>query len=276
MKKSLTGCGVLLAACCISYAGELRAQAFAKDGQVVIGAERLTGVFIEKFDIVSTTTETAGGMTETRITENDFDSTSFALLGVSPGLSLDGGATAAGGPSMTPRLGIDVFVASGFSLGGSILFTTAAGTTESITEVNGAPDPDPEGEQDQPTSSLFMIQPRVGYGYAVSPSFAIWPRAGLSYARYSIHEEDEDTDGMGNPITVEREVTMSLTDITLEFMMAVTPFPNVAILFGPFADIGVGGSVETETTPDEPDDSPTEIDAKYTSFGLTAGLGTVF
>ncbi len=270
MRKGHFGAALLALACGVFHAGESRAQnrAFASDGRVVIGAERMTGVFFEKLKTVSTNTFDMGGMPVTVETEENNDTTTFALLGQSSGLG--GIFNTAGGPSATPRLGVDVFVASGFSIGGSLMYWTASGTSE---ETQDPPDPNPQGEQDQPTVNLLILNPRVGFGYAVSPSFAIWPRVGFSYARYGIHDEDEDP---GPPaVTTETDVSITTTNLTLEFMMAVTPLPNVAILFGPIADIGVGGSSETEQDPPDPT-PPEDVDVTYTAFGLSAGLGVVF
>ena len=256
------------------YAGTAGAQQkFPDDGRIVIGAERLTGVFIEKFSVTSTGTTTVGGVTASTESETDNSTTSFALLGQSSGLNFSGDATSAGGPSLTPRLGLDVFVASGFSIGGAIMYTTASGTTEGTdtTTVAGMPamvvrDP----EEDQPTSNLLVLHPRVGYGYALSPSFAIWPRLGFAYARYGVNVDPPD------PMDPETDITISIMDVTVEGLLAVTPVPNVAILFGPFVDIGVGGSVDIEQSPPDPTPSTTETDVNYTTFGLTAGIGLVF
>ena len=274
MQKSLW-IAALASTVCSLYAGRLKAQdrPFNADGRVVIGAERLTGVFIEKLNVVATTTDTSGATPEVTIDETDLDTTSFALLGQGSGLGFTGDTTSAGGPSATPRFGVDVFVTSGFSVGGSIMYTNSSGTSESTETVGGVVDAEPE--EDQPTVDLLILNPRVGYGYAVSPAFAIWPRLGFTYARYSSHEEDETGGPM--PTVEETDVTLTMTDINLEFMMAVTPVPNVAILFGPFVDIGLGGGVDVEVTPPGPDDpTTTEIDVTYTSFGFSAGIGIVF
>jgi hypothetical protein len=103
--------------------------------------------------------------------------------------------------------------------------------------------------------------------------FAIWPRVGFMYANYGVHVED--TEPGPPPVTTETDVTVTMTDLTLEFMMAVTPVQNVAILFGPFADIGLGGSSSVEEDPPDPT-PPNDEDVTYTAFGFSAGLGVVF
>jgi len=161
-------------------AGELKAQdrPFNADGRIVIGAERLTGLFIEKVNVVETETDTSSGMPEITTEETDLSTTSVALLGQGSGFGIGADTTSAGGPSATPRFGLDVFVASGFSVGGSLMYTTSSGTSESTETMGGMVDASPE--EDQPTAGLLLLNPRVGYGYAVSPVFAIWPRLGIS------------------------------------------------------------------------------------------------
>lgn len=278
MKNNFLVGAVLGMGLSLLYSSNAKAQGFADDGRVVIGAERITGLFLENWHVESTSTSATipGAPATTVVSEIDISSTSVALFGSSAGLSLSGDSNLAGGPSATPRIAFDVFVASGFSLGGSIMYVASSGTTKSTQSVNGMPDPDPDGEEDQPSSGLLILAPRVGYGYAVGPSFAIWPRAGVTYSRYGISEEDQDTDPMGQPVTVERTQVLSLIDVTLEFMMAVTPAPNVALLFGPFADIGVGGSVSEESSPDFDTTPDPEQKLTYTSFGLSAGIALVF
>lgn len=111
-----------------------------------------------------------------------------------------------------------------------------------------------------------------GYAIPLSPTFAIWPRAGITYSNYWASAEDEGPDG-----TVEETITLTFTDLTIEGMLAVTPAPNVAIVFGPFVDLALFGSYATETEPDTtPSGVSTDIDFKYTSFGLTGGIALVF
>lgn len=142
----------------------------------------------------------------------------------------------------------------------------SAGTTESTFEG------DPDGEEDLPTVSGFVVAPRVGFAVPLSPTFAIWPRAGITHTVYWASQEDDS--GI-DPVEVKQ--TLFFTDLTLEGMVAVTPVPNVAIIFGPYLDLGLAGAVVTEF---EPDTSPSGVeqdtDYTYTSYGITGGIALVF
>jgi hypothetical protein len=262
---------ILAATSCLGLAPSAAAQQkFADDGRIVLGAERLTGLFFEKLDITQTTTidDPMGGSTSSE-TEANASTTTFAIFGTSTGI-LGESATTAGGTSMSPRVGLDVFIASGFSVGGAITYVHSEGSTEIANE-------DDSQEDDQPTFNGIVLAPRVGYGLALTPTFAIWPRLGITYSNYWASQEDEGIDDMGNTVTVDETTTLTFTDLTLEGMVAFTPAPNVAIVFGPFLDLALFGSVVNESEPDlSPPGVVQDTDFKYTSFGVTGGIAVVF
>jgi hypothetical protein len=100
---------------------------------------------------------------------------------------------------------------------------------------------------------------------------------GITHTRHWASDEDEDEDEMGNEVTVTETVTIAFTSLTLEAMLVATPAPNVAIVFGPYLDLGLGGGSESETTPDvDPTEITTENDLTYTSYGVSAGIALVF
>jgi len=262
---------MLVTIVCWLYATPAFAQkGFADDGRIVLGAERITGLFFEKLTITQTVTfdDGTGGTTTTDV-EVDASTTTFAVFGTSTGL-LGAASSTAGGTSMSPRLALDVFVASGFSVGGALTYVHSEGTTES--SIDGASG----DEEDQPTFNGLVLAPRVGFAVPLSPSFAIWPRAGITHSIYWASAEDQTIDDEGNEITVEETQTLSFTELTLEGMVAVTPVPNVAVIFGPFLELGLTGSVVTESTPDPNPGVEQDVDWKYTSYGLTGGIAVVF
>jgi hypothetical protein len=251
-------------ACLFSATGaSAQQQGFADDGRIVLGAERLTGLYFERMNLSQTE-----GDVETEI---DANTTTFAILGNSMGLA--GGDTTAGGTSMSPRLGVDFFIASGFSVGGAITYVHAAGTTQGTVTIDG--DEEEGDEEDQATVNGLVFAPRVGFAIPLNPTIAIWPRAGITYSRYWSSEEVDTIDEMGNDVTVDQTATLSYTDLTIEGMLAVTPTPNFAIVFGPFLDLGLGGSLKSETDPDV-GANPEDIDFNYTAFGITGGIAVVF
>jgi hypothetical protein len=221
-------------------------QEFAKGGHVVVAAERLTGVYYEQ-----TTREEPA--------QKDTDhSTSVGLLGMPGGSRI-------GGPAATPRLAADVFVIKGLSLGGSIMYLNDSGSHKleqpnQATEVN-----------DRPTASTFVFSPRIGYALQLADFFAIWPRAGVTYANYRVTRRNVDP---GPPlVTHVNKVSVDFTDISLEFMLGFIPVDHFVILVGPYFDIPLGGG-EKDTTDGAVD--PIRPDRSYLSVGGWAGLGGFF
>jgi hypothetical protein len=259
---------ILAAIPCLGFARPAAAQQkFTDNGRVVVGAERITGLFFENISVKSTSTFDDGmGGTTTTESEAEANTTTFALFGTATGFFGTEEATA-GLTSMQPRLAVDVFVASGFSVGGALTYVHSSGTTEVRSEG------DPADEEDQPSIDGVVFAPRVGFAVPLSPAFAIWPRAGITHSVYWVSEEND----VGGGETVTTKQTLFFTDLTLEGMIAATPVPNVAIIFGPYLDLGLAGGVTTETQPDQtPSGFETDTDWNYTSYGLTAGIAVVF
>ncbi|HMJ15164.1 MAG TPA: hypothetical protein VK524_27305 [Polyangiaceae bacterium] len=201
-------------------------------GQFVIGAERITGLFFDKTHLENPDTDA----------ESDTSTTRIGLLGS------DGGDS----PSGTPRLGFDYLVTDGLSVGGALWLTTES--TE--TEISGG------DSTDDGSLTTFYINPRVGYAYAIDDTFAIWPRAGVAFATASGDTGDGEVDISANSL-----------QLTLEGNVVISPMEHFAIIGGPFLDLGLSGSREldagsaTETQ---------EIDMKFTTFGIAAGIAGYF
>jgi hypothetical protein len=107
---------------------------------------------------------------------------------------------------------------------------------------------------------LFYLNPRVGYAYAFDDTFAIWPRAGIGWASGSSESGDGETEG-----------SLSSLQLTIEGNLVVSPFEHFAIVGGPFLDLGLSGSVESESGGESE-----ELDQKFTSFGLSVGIAGYF
>jgi hypothetical protein len=114
-----------------------------------------------------------------------------------------------------------------------------------------------------------IFSPRLGYAAQLSPNFAIWPRAGITYAYYRLTSDNTD------PTTgakTETKFTADFTDVSLEFMAVALPVPHVAILFGPFIDLPLGGGTKTV----DPGVTQPDSTLSYLSFGITAGVAAYF
>jgi hypothetical protein len=219
------------------------------DQQIVFGVDRAMGIF---FDRITLEPE---GSTTTNST------TSVALFGNASG---DVGGL---GPSMTtiPRLALDYFVTEGVSLGASFMYIVQSGEEETEPESGSS------NTRDLPTQSVLVIHPRIGYSFIIDETFAIWPRAGITWGRAA----SEST--LTNPTTgasVTSESSRTALDLSLDIPVVISPMEHFAILIGPYVDLGVSGTAETPslTNPGE----TTDVDSKQTSFGLATGVAGYF
>jgi hypothetical protein len=210
-------------------------------GQFIFGVERVTGLFFDSQKITYTDPDT------NREHEHTFNATTFGLLGVD-----------SGSPSALPRFALDYVVASGFTIGGSIVLSTRSLSLEG--QGGEKPAAPPTASADGLT--LFGGF-RAGFAYPFDNTFAIWPRAGLSYASST----SEGVTGI-HPTTGETgtfEYRARFGNLNLELLGALSPIKHVVLLAGPYVDVGLGGGYSVF------DSAGTEIDkrsANLTSFGL--------
>jgi hypothetical protein len=162
-----------------------------------------------------TTEQTENGTTS----EESVEQTNIALLGRGNRLFNVLGS------ALFPRLAVDASVGPGVTLGGSLVYDAGWGETESKMTVGGTSITDKE---ELPEVSWFLLHPRVGY--VVNDAFALWPRAGITYSQLQFTQESEEIVN-GVMTTVTREGTISMTDFTVEFLLAASPVPGAAFVF---------------------------------------------
>jgi hypothetical protein len=102
------------------------------------------------------------------------------------------------------------------------------------------------GDGDDDDSSGFLLNPRVGYAYAFGRVVGIWPRGGFTYHSGEVGPADES----GFALSLECPFTFS-------------PTSHFAFHVGPTFDIDMFG---------ERDTGPADVDWKYRTFGLNAGI----
>jgi len=68
--------------------------------------------------------------------------------------------------------------------------------------------------------SSVIFSPRVGYAAQLSPNFAIWPRAGITYSYYRVTADNTDA---ASGAKTEDKLTADFTDVSIEFMAAALP-----------------------------------------------------
>jgi len=209
MKTKLWPAAVLCLLCGSNraHAGPIHSGTFA------LGAERITGVFHadEKTDPGGTAGNTA-----------------FALFGNSEDSPL-------AGAWQLPRIGFDVFVASGLSLGGSFVVLDRSRSGNDATDI--------------------IFAPRVGFGYMFGRVVGIWPRGGMSYW----HES-----GSGNA-----EAHSFAFDLDVPLLFA--PAHNFAITLGPLLDVGFAGDVSGGVDVGAVRVGGSS-DTSFVQYGLSAGI----
>lgn len=201
-----------------------------EEAQLTFGVDRVMGIAWNK----TTVTPDAGDDIELK-------STNIYLFG-------NPGSTGEGANLMVPRLGLDYFVMESISVGGSFIYASSTATS-----------PGAGGGDDETKTTTIGFMPRVGYCMAFDETFSIWPRAGITYfsSKTEFTPDGGDTD----------EATGSGLDLSLEAMVGISPFSNFAMLVGPYLDLGLSGSYETNAS-----GTAEELDAKTTSYGLSVSI----
>jgi hypothetical protein len=228
-------------------------------GQVVFGVERVTGVFVDKLTVQNEVTQvtidpiTGQPVTSTTVREETASSTTIGLFGLNSEGPL--GAFTPTSLASMPRLALDVLPVRGFSLGGSFAFLTRSGDVEGTTSVPS-----------DVTHGTLVFYPRVGYAVAFNETVGFWPRAGIAYERDWVTLKVPDPSGG----TVEATVSMSFTNVVVEGVFFVSPMEHFAIVGGPYGEIAVAGSLDSDTN--DPTSTDQSEDAKMTSFGLWVGV----
>jgi hypothetical protein len=239
-------------------------------GQVVFGVDRITGLgFNHSVDRQKTTTVGVSGNQKSRGVDTY---TELGLFGASAGRDqdLEGGPR---NPGLLPRLALDYVAVDGLTLGTSFLVLHESGESRSeVTSPGTAPNP----TRVKPSSTLLLIHPRIGFAWPFDDTFGLWPRVGFAWSHTS------STDEPPTPLGKTRlESQYDVLSLSLEAMLVISPFKHFALLFGPYADIGLGGKGESTTSIQG---SSGGYSPMYTtvhrvvanSFGLAGGLVAYF
>ena len=231
-----------------SAAAQAAPGGFGSSGQFTIGAERLFG-----FASSNQNTEVEqGGQTA-----SDSDSiTRFTLLGLN-GIPNTSHPTGIPSPYSVPRVGLDYFVIDRLSIGGSLMFLTQSGEREN--ELAGQ-----SQTNDLPSSTMFVLAPRVGYAIMFNDTIGIWPRGGFTF--YTASTDIDSPAGT-------TEISENGFAFSLEGLFLIAPTPNFGFTVGPTLDIGITGGVET--TPPAPV-AGVDADKTITDIGIHAGIAVWF
>lgn len=187
----------------------------APDG-LSLGIERAFG-----YSLTSQTVETGGMETTT-------DTSEFTL-----GLG-----------SSRARVGIDYVTRSGLTLGTGIGYRTQSVEIESDAA-------DAEG----PTTSAFLIAPRVGSLIMFTGDVGLWPRGGLTYETGSVEFDNG---------TMTSEVSTSAWMLTLEAPLVIMP-SSFGFSIAPTLDYVLSSTVEVE-------DNDADSEVSGYQFGISFGV----
>ena len=131
----------------------------------------------------------------------------------------------------SPRLALDYLSGSGVTFGGAFAYESIDG--------------------DSSDENVWLVAARVGYFGRPTPSFGIWPRAGLTHLAFDDNDDVDDDDPSATGLTLEVPLVFLVLGQTL----------GLSIM--PHADIGLTGGTDT-------------VDQTVTELGLQFGLNIFF
>jgi len=208
---------------------------FSSAGTVVLGAERLFGLFF--YQGVSS--------------YEDYD---FTENGVLFNLLFSSG-TGHFDVYAFPRAGFDVFATDHFSVGLAAGYSLSAGEMETT---HG----DLSSDRNMTTYHMVSLTPRAGGALMFNDAVGFWGRGGLSYSAIAMVPDSGSS------------TTVHLLAVNLEALLVLCPVAHFAITLGPVADIGFFGKSthEDSGTPSPYDDIALRITNLGLAVGLGGWL----
>jgi hypothetical protein len=219
-----------LALSLVPLAAQAAPTAGVNHGTVMVSAERLFGL---SFGRVTTS---VGNVDTSR------DTTNFSLL-----------YSSASTVHMTPRVAIDFVPIDGLTVGGAIGFAVGS-RSDSASNNNNTVD------ADGPTTTAFVLSPRVGYVLGLSSLAKLWLRGGFTYFW-------QNTDFPNSPDS-SRLTGLSLD---LEPTLLLSVFEHLGFTAGLLVNLPLTGSTTNETVMGGTTRS-TSIDTTIRNIGLVVGM----
>jgi hypothetical protein len=185
------------------------------------------------------------------------------------GITTFGIAGPAVNPISLPRVGADVLLPMGLTLGGGVGYGHAT--------VSDNPD---NGQSSSTSASAWLLSPRVGWMVRPAPLLDLWPRAGLTFASASLQNPDVQqcsfSGGMQTCTTVSGD-SQSITFIALsvEVAAALRLTRSFNLLGGLAYDhvISASGSATSFSASGASTSQDTNVQGKYAGPELWFGLG---
>lgn len=193
-----------------------------------------------------------------RPTESDtsYSLTSFSLAG--PAIN----------PIALPRVGADVILPLGLTLGGAVAYGTAS--------LSSNPS---QGQSNTTSGHAWLVSPRVGYMLRLSPLFDLVPRVGVTVAHASLTSGDgrECTfaNGAQTCTSIPGDVvSLTVIAVSVDVALAVRLTKSFNLLGGLAYDHVISASGSTESGPSANRASQdAHAQGKYLGAQLWLGLG---
>jgi len=151
-----------------------------------------------------------------------------------------------------PRFAFDYMIVQNVSVGGSFGFIHRSASDE----LSGG---NASISHDLPSRNGFTFAPRAGYVLGLSPTFALWLRAGITYFTDTVKQ----TEG-----SITTKTSANGISLDLEPQLVILPVPHLGLTLGPVADIGLGGKFKQEIT----GAATVEYSSNVSNYGLVFGL----
>jgi len=165
---------------------------FARQGYMVISAERLTVAYASKETFDSTLERNLAGSASTIRSSSSSSDIGVAFLG-----------SAYSPWSALPRLAYDHFVLDGLSLGVSFVYASRSDSESARFEELGQ-----SATQDtSPTRSAWLANGRVGYAMVFSEVFGFWGRVGFTFVSTTDERHTTQSNATGGSTPSSSKVT---------------------------------------------------------------------
>jgi hypothetical protein len=123
------------------------------------------------------------------------------------------------------KVGVYYFLFPSFSLGGILGFETRSGS-DTHEDTPGT------WTHDGPTAVSFLMEPKAGYLFMMTPVFGFWFRGGLGF-RY---------DSQVMPVGSDNKTRHSAWFVSADILFVATFIQHVGVFVGPTADISFAGN----------------------------------
>jgi hypothetical protein len=160
---------------------------------------------------------------------------------------------------MVPRLAFDYVPVDGLTLGGAIGF--AVGDLENVTtnDNNNA-----IASTDGPSTTAFVLSPRVGYVLGLGKLLSLWLRGGMTF--YWLNTD--------YPVPAPRTLSARVSGLSLDLdpTLMISPFEHLAFTVGLLVDLPLTGKATGESTTGAGMSNSTSVDQTYRNIGIVFGM----